>query len=63
MQRIGTSTVQLDTTPAILGFGSAAGKKEGDGPLSGSFDRVFEDVTLGEKVSHGYVNCADRQPV
>ncbi|MBQ4082389.1 MAG: stage V sporulation protein AD [Clostridia bacterium] len=49
MQRIGTSTIQLDTTPAVLGFGSAAGKKEGEGPLAGSFDRVFEDVMLGEK--------------
>lgn len=49
MTRIGSSTLQFDTPPVILGFGSAAGKKEGQGPLGKQFGKVFEDVMLGEK--------------
>ena len=35
--------------PAVIGYGSAAGGKEGDGPLGPSFDRVSGDDTFGEK--------------
>ncbi len=34
--------------PEILGFAAVVGKKEGEGPLGGCFDRVFEDNLLGE---------------
>ena len=47
-KRIGRQTVCLSSPPSVTGFGSAAGRKEGLGPLGGCFDFIAEDDTLGE---------------
>ncbi|MBE6871516.1 MAG: stage V sporulation protein AD [Ruminococcaceae bacterium] len=48
-KRIGTGTFVMETPVSVLGFGSAAGKKEDEGPLSGLFDYISDDNTFGEK--------------
>ena len=48
MKRIGRHTIALDTAPAVLGFASVVGSKEGQGPLRESFDYISEDATFGE---------------
>ena len=48
-ERRGKFTLTLSNQPTILGRGAVAGKKEGEGPLGGEFDAVFEDTRLGEK--------------
>ncbi len=45
--RCGRSTVKFTAPPAVVGFGSAVGRREGDGPLGSGFDAVFTDATLG----------------
>lgn len=46
--RIGKYTLELNSKPAILGFASVVGKKEGEGPLGKLFDQCHTDTTLGE---------------
>jgi len=48
MKRIGRASFTFSQPPRIVGCASAVGKKEGEGPLGASFDRVFEDNLLGE---------------
>ena len=48
-KRIGGSTVCFQNTPAIIGYASVAGKKEGEGPLSATFDYIEKDSFFGEK--------------
>ena len=48
-QKIGRSTLVLDTFPSIMSYASVVGKKEGEGPLARYFDAIFDDTTLGEK--------------
>lgn len=48
-KRIGSRTLQLESCPQILGFGSVVGKKEHDGPLGKEFDSFSEDSRFGEK--------------
>lgn len=48
-ERKGASTITLSGRPRILGYASAVGKKEGEGPLGAGFDAVFADARLGEK--------------
>ena len=45
----GRQTLALARPPAVAGYASIAGKKEGEGPLAGSFDLVSQDDTFGEK--------------
>ena len=45
----GRQTVALSHPPAVAGFASIVGKKEGDGPLADTFDLVNQDDTFGEK--------------
>ncbi len=45
----GRYTLNLSTRPGIAAFASVVGKKEGEGPLKGKFDSIFEDGTAGEK--------------
>ena len=40
--------MQLQRPPTIAGHACVVGKKEGEGPLKDSFDRIFEDSYLGE---------------
>ena len=48
-KRKGRQTVALAAPPSIAGYASVVGKKEGDGPLAGSFDHIEQDDTFGEK--------------
>ena len=45
----GRQTVALAHPPAVAGFASVVGKKEGDGPLADTFDFISQDDTFGEK--------------
>ncbi|MBQ6570488.1 MAG: stage V sporulation protein AD [Clostridia bacterium] len=49
MKKAGKRTIIFDNPPSITGYGSCAGKKEGEGPLGKSFDEVFDDDMLGQK--------------
>ncbi len=46
--RIGRYTITLDRQPRIIGFASAVGKKEADGPLSEWFDYTASDDKMGQ---------------
>lgn len=48
-KRVGKHTIMFDQPPVISGSAGVAGKKEGEGPLGGEFDAVFEDTTMGQK--------------
>lgn len=43
-----TQTIQFQKRPAVLGYGSIAGKIEGQGPLGKEFDQVMPDALWGE---------------
>ena len=45
----GRQTVRFASPPVVRGYGSAAGRKEADGPLGGCFDFTGTDDTFGEK--------------
>lgn len=42
-------TFVFPSGPRICGWASAVGKKEGEGPLGGCFDEVWEDTSLGQR--------------
>lgn len=46
--RIGKQTIVFDSGPAILGWASVVGKKEGQGPLAKEFDIVSQDTKFGQ---------------
>ena len=46
--RNGKYTVRLPSRPVIAGYAAVAGKKEGEGPLGGGFDYIYEDAMAGE---------------
>ncbi len=48
-KKVGKQTVALGCPPSIAGFANVVGKKEGDGPLSSSFDHIEQDDSFGEK--------------
>lgn len=48
-KRIGQRTLQFDQPPIILSHAAIVGKKEGEGPLRGTFDMVSSDSHFGEK--------------
>ena len=45
----GKQTIIFENPPVIRAHYGMAGPKEGKGPLSGDFDEIFKDDTLGEK--------------
>ena len=45
---INGKTIYFDSQPVITGSAGVVGKKEGEGPLGGDFDAVFEDTTMGQ---------------
>ena len=47
-KRIGRYTLLTENKPSIIGFGSAVGKKEKDGPLGDLFDITFDDDKIGQ---------------
>ena len=48
-KRLGGQTVCLQSAPAIIGYASVVGKKEGEGPLKSTFDYISDDSHFGEK--------------
>ncbi|MBE7036540.1 MAG: stage V sporulation protein AD [Ruminococcaceae bacterium] len=48
-KRIGKQTVLFHHPPVILGTGTVAGKKEGEGPIGKYFDVIADDNVLGAK--------------
>ncbi len=48
-KRIGKQTVRMVCPPSIEGHACVVGKKEGEGPLSSSFDYIGDDSYFGEK--------------
>ena len=48
-RKLGSQTFRPGTPPAVIGYGSAAGGKEREGPLGPSFDHLSQDDTFGEK--------------
>ena len=48
-ERIGTRTLRFTDPPRVQSFASIVGKKEGEGPLSGTFDMVSDDSHFGMK--------------
>lgn len=47
-KKLGAHTWRLPSCPALLSWASAAGKKEGEGPLGREFDLVFQDTRMGQ---------------
>lgn len=47
--RIGQRTLRFDEPPSLASYASIVGKKEGSGPLSGTFDLVSDDSRFGQK--------------
>lgn len=48
MKRIGNHSIKFESTPAIQGFASVAGKMEAEGPLGKFLDYSFSDSLAGE---------------
>ncbi len=48
-KRIGAQTLCLPSRPAILGYASVVGQKEGEGPLKNCFDYISDDSYFGEQ--------------
>ena len=48
-RKLGRQTVALSRPPVLTGWGSAAGRKEGKGPLGPAFDFTAADDALGAK--------------
>ncbi len=47
-KKLGKQTAVLANPPSFAGHANVVGKKEGDGPLSNSFDYIGNDDTFGE---------------
>ena len=48
IKKVGKQTICFATPPIITGFATIVGKKEGQGPLKDTFDRINDDTTFGE---------------
>lgn len=48
-KKIGKQTVKFERGPYVAGHAAVVGRKEGEGPLSGSFDLRLRDDRYGEK--------------
>ena len=49
IKRTGKQTLLLPSRPAVLGYASVVGQKEGEGPLRDCFDDISDDSYFGEK--------------
>ncbi len=47
-KRVGKYTLVFENKPSIEGYAAVCGKKENEGPLKGSFDKVYFDSTMGQ---------------
>lgn len=43
VNKIGSRTIEFSNPPKVLGYASVVGKKEGEGPLGGLFDKIIYD--------------------
>ena len=43
IKRIGSRTIEFTEPPSVLSYASVVGKKEGEGPLGGLFDKIICD--------------------
>ncbi len=61
-KRLGNQTIMYHQPPVILGTGTAAGKKESEGPIGSYFDVIAEDNVFGqdswEKAESAFVRQA-----
>ena len=48
-KKLGAQTIAFAAPPSIAGHANVVGKKEGDGPLAGSFDLINQEDSFGEK--------------
>jgi len=48
LKRLGTQSVKFDIPPSVYAEASIVGKKEGEGPLRGYFDKIESDPYLGQ---------------
>lgn len=48
IKHIGQQSVRFEEAPYIIGWGSIAGKKEGDGPLGSYIDQIEMDPMMGK---------------
>ncbi len=48
-ERIGHYTINLTSSPSIIGYAAVVGKKEAEGPLGQCFDKTCKDAFFGEK--------------
>ena len=48
-RKVGRRTIELESKPRIISYGSVVGKKEHEGPLSEEFDYYTIDSFFGEK--------------
>ena len=48
-KRLGSATLELEHTPAVLSWAAVGGKMEGQGPLGKAFDRIEDDTTFGQE--------------
>ena len=49
LKHVGKQSVQLTAPPSFIGYASAVGRKEGEGPLGSAFDYVSDDMLFGQK--------------
>lgn len=47
--RQGKYTLLFPSRPAVKGYAAVTGKKEGEGPLGGEFDYIYEEAAAGEE--------------
>ena len=48
VKKLSRQTLAFANPPAIAGYASVVGKKEGDGPLAAFFDLINQDDSFGE---------------
>lgn len=47
--RKGKYTLQMDKKPVLIGWAAVVGKKEAEGPLKDSFDKIYYDTMAGQQ--------------
>ncbi len=63
IRRVGGRTLQFENMPAVSGFASVVGKKEGEGPLAEYFDKINYDPYLGQDSWEKAESMLQRQAV
>lgn len=63
LERCGESTILFSERPTVLGYAAVGGQKEGEGPLGGCFDAIFEDPRLGQDTWEQAESALQREAV